>query len=185
MNRICWWLVDAVSLALEPSERDAVRGDFAESGEGGADALVDVLGLIVRRQAALWIAWRPWLALATLVVPLGLLLSLASRWWADGSAIYAWLYVNNWTSAYLDSPGSRLELARHGAELLLAFVTLACWSWTSGFVLGSLSRRAIWVSGSLFSLVLFGEFFIAAPQRSDQHTAVFSLTFYRVVFPLL
>src|SRR5580704_1382595 len=31
-----WWLVDAVSLMLESDERDAVRGDFAESNETAA-----------------------------------------------------------------------------------------------------------------------------------------------------
>jgi hypothetical protein len=185
MNRFCWRLADLVTRMLDPGERDVVRGDLEEAEATGAHALREVLGLAGRRQLLLWTDWRPWLALVALIVPLGMLLSLVSRSWAYGSAIYAWLYVNNWTWTYLDSPGSRLELARHGAEFLLAFVTLACWSWTSGFVLGSLSRRAIWVSGALFCLVLLGEFFIAAPQRPDQHTAVFSLTFYRVVFPLL
>jgi hypothetical protein len=184
MNRIWWWCADCASRVLERDEREAVRGDLEETAASGAQALREVLGLVVRRQAALWTDWRPWLALAALSVPLGLLLSLVSRSWAYGSAIYAWLYVNNWTWAYLESPGSRLEFARHGAEFLLAFLTLACWSWTSGFVLGSLSRRAIWVNGALFCVVLFGEF-IATPPRPDEHAAVFSLTFYRAVFPLL
>ena len=35
MTRIYWWLVDLLSRTLEPDERDAVRGDFAESGETG------------------------------------------------------------------------------------------------------------------------------------------------------
>lgn len=69
MTRICWWLVDVVSQLLEPNERDAVRGDLAESGETGGQALRGLLGLVVRRQAALWKDWRPWLALAGLVGP--------------------------------------------------------------------------------------------------------------------
>ena len=41
MTRLCWWLVETVSRVLEPDERNAVRGDFAESGEtgGGGAAL--------------------------------------------------------------------------------------------------------------------------------------------------
>jgi hypothetical protein len=33
-----WRLVDLVSRMLEPDERDAVRGDFAESRETGGQA---------------------------------------------------------------------------------------------------------------------------------------------------
>ncbi len=64
---------------LEPDEREAVRGDFAESGETSGQALRNVLGLVLRRQAALWKDWRPWLALVGLVAPLGVLLSLVAR----------------------------------------------------------------------------------------------------------
>ena len=78
MTRICWWLVDLVSRMLEPDERDAVRGDFTESGENGVQALGDVVGLVVRRQAALWNDWRPWAVLGGLIIPLGMLLSIVS-----------------------------------------------------------------------------------------------------------
>jgi hypothetical protein len=47
---------------LDSDERLAVRGDLEESGETGLQAVWDVLGLVVRRQAALWKDWRPWLA---------------------------------------------------------------------------------------------------------------------------
>jgi len=57
MNRILFWLVDSVSRCLEPNERDAVLGDFAESGNRPGRALRDLLGLIVRRRAALWGGW--------------------------------------------------------------------------------------------------------------------------------
>ena len=38
MNRIGWWLADQLSQSLEPSERDAVRGDQAELGTSGTQA---------------------------------------------------------------------------------------------------------------------------------------------------
>ena len=75
MIRVSWLFVDIVSRLLEPDEREFVRGDFAESGETGGRALRDLLGLVVRRQAALWKDWRSWLALLGLIVPIGLLLS--------------------------------------------------------------------------------------------------------------
>jgi hypothetical protein len=43
MTRICWWFVDLVSRMLDPDEREAVRGDFVESGESGGHALRGVL----------------------------------------------------------------------------------------------------------------------------------------------
>src|SRR5260370_23090728 len=95
MNRIFWGLVDISSRMLNPEEREVVRGDLAESGEKGSRALRDVLGLVVRRQAALWTDWRPWLTLVRLVVPLGVLLSIASKSTADGSAVYIWMYADN------------------------------------------------------------------------------------------
>lgn len=52
MIRLCWWLVDMVSQGLEPDERDDVRGDLAECGETAGQVLCQVLGLVVRRQAA-------------------------------------------------------------------------------------------------------------------------------------
>jgi len=67
MSELCWWLVDIVSRLLDPRERAVVRGDFAESGETCGQALRDVLGLVLRRQAAVWTDWRPWLALVGLV----------------------------------------------------------------------------------------------------------------------
>ncbi len=76
MTRVCWWLAEKLSRLLEPDERDAALGDFAESGIAGGSALIEVLGLIARRQAALWNDWRPWVALAGVVAPLGMLLSL-------------------------------------------------------------------------------------------------------------
>jgi hypothetical protein len=70
MTRLCWWLVDIASRILEPDERDAVQGDFAESGETGGQALRGLLGLLIRRHAALWKDWRPWLALVSLLAPM-------------------------------------------------------------------------------------------------------------------
>ena len=154
MTRICWWCVDLVSRMLEPGERDAVRGDFAESGETGGQALRGLLGLVLRRQIALWKDWRPWLALLGAVAPLGILLSLVSRRVADSSAVTSWLYLNNWDWTYVWNSGFRLDFARDVAFVLFGFLLLSCWSWTSGFVLGYLSRRAIWINGALFCLVL-------------------------------
>jgi hypothetical protein len=187
VTRACWRFVDLVSQLLAPDDRDAVCGDFTESGVSGGQALREVLGLIVRRQAVLWADWRPWLAIVGVVAPLGLLLSYVSRWWADNSAIAAWLYVNNWTWGYLESPGARGNLVAMSTGVLADYLALIGWSWTSGFVLGSLSRRTQWFTGTLFCLVVLGGTVgtTSTARAGLGNAAVFSVTFYRVVFPWL
>ncbi len=153
MTRICWWLVDVVSQLLEPNERDAVRGDLAESGETGGQALRGLLGLVVRRQAALWKDWRPWLALAGLVGPAGMLLFQFSISLSRTYDLYFWIIGNYRVidPAILEQTGLTVG---HGVALLVCHSFLwVSWSWTGGFVLGSLSRRTLWVNGALFCLV--------------------------------
>ena len=130
MTRVCWRLVDILSLMLHPGERDVVRGDLAESGAAGSQALRDVLGLVVRRQAAPWMHWRPWLTLVSLVVPLGMLLSVTSRSTADGSAIYFWMYANNWKWGDLGNAGFWHAFSETVALVFKGYSTLVCWSWT-------------------------------------------------------
>jgi hypothetical protein len=184
-TRFCWWLVDMASRWLEADERDAVCGDLAETRAGGGSALREVLGLVVRRQAALWIDLRPWFALVAVVVPLGWVLSHASRWLADSSAIYAFLYLNNWTWSFIEIPGARHDIVRLSTYFLLDSLALAGWSWTTGFVLGALSRRTLWVTAPLFCLVVMLGTLGATTTGRAGNSAVFSLPFYAVVFPRL
>lgn len=198
MSRICWWLVDILSLMLEPDEREAVRGDLTESSESGPKALRDVIGLVVRRQAILWTARRPWLALVFLVVPLGTLLCLVSRRIADKSAVYIWLYANNWDWAiFRGYPAFRHDFLQYAVAILIGFLTLFCWSWSSGLALGAVSRGSTPVNGVLFGLLLFLGELMGAPPRYLGHAlfyrardfsgnaAVFGHAFFRVVFPLI
>lgn len=182
MNKICWRLVDLFSRALEPTERVAVRGDLAESGETGGQALRGVLGLVVRRQAVLWKDWRPWLVLIILV-PLAMQLNLTSRRVADRSAITIWMYFNNWTWTYLASPGARFDLFENLFRTAIGYLTLMCMGCTTGFALGFLSSRTIWVNGVLFCLTL--AFLGPRQHHFGGHDAVFSLSFYNVIFPII
>jgi hypothetical protein len=75
MTRICWRLVDILSRMLDTDERQAVRGDLAESGHSIARAIRDVSDLVVRRQIGLWTVWQPWLALLGIACLAGVPLS--------------------------------------------------------------------------------------------------------------
>jgi hypothetical protein len=197
-----WWWVDIVSRMLDPGEREAVRGDLAESGETGSQALRGVLGLVLRRQAVLWTHWRPWLTLVGLVVPLGMLLSIVSRRMAGESAVYVWMYANNWKWGDIANAGFWHVFAESVALVFMRYLTLVCWSWTSGFVLGSVSRGIIRLNGVLLGLMLcFGgllgaplylEYFsqylhraFGLPSLPYPNDPVSALTFYRVMFPLI
>src|SRR5690349_5591237 len=128
MNQLWWWIVEPVSRFLEHDERDALLGDLAESRQTGPRAFLDVLDVVIRRQARLWITWRPWLYLLGLIVPVGMLLSILSRQTSDTSAIYLWMYVNNWDAALTQNPGFWRLFAETAGSVFLSYLILACWS---------------------------------------------------------
>lgn len=142
-------LLDILACCLEPAERDMVLGDIAESGEGIGAAMRDLLGLIVRRQASLWTFWRPWLALFGVSCLAGVPLSRI----AFGLNVE----LGQQLMAY-HKYGVHFETgltAHQDLAFLLCLVgALVVWSWTCEFVLGALSGRAVWLTWSVFYLVV-------------------------------
>ncbi len=149
MTRICWRLVDILSRLLDADERRAVCGDLAESEESIGRALRDVLGLIFRRQIGLWTEWQPWLALLGVACLAGVPLSrIAFRLNVDlGQQLMAYY-------TYGVHFGTLLTPQQDMAWLLCLAMALLLWSWTCGFVLGSLSGRAVWLTWSVFYLMV-------------------------------
>jgi hypothetical protein len=184
MTRITSGITDMAAQLLEPHEREAVRGDLAECGVGGWRACLEVIGLVARRQVALWAGWRPWLALLGVVVPLGILLSHASRWWADSSALDISLYLRIWEWSYLGYPGWRRDLFGVLVSIVLSGVALSAWSWTCGYMLASVSRRTVWIAALAFAVVLFLATFGTSTVARVGHDN-FAEHFYGVVFPRL
>jgi hypothetical protein len=178
-TRVGWWLVDVASRLLDEPEREVVHGDLAECGCHAGRALREVLGLVFRRQAALWFDWRPWLIVASVVLPIGLLLSHASRWWGITSGINAANYWVLWDFSYLAYPGWRRDVIRMAVWTGGAWIALIGWSWTSGFVLGRISGRTMWLTVAMFAVVIFAGTWgtVTAAQRSPnpslQYHAVF------------
>jgi hypothetical protein len=175
MTRVCWWLVDRLSLMLEPDERDAVRGDFAETGVGGAQALRETLGLVARRQALLWKDWRPWLALLGLVVPVGWMLTLRAFALSLSLAIPLWATLHFGLGYPALTTGEQILLWAGDSVLVPAL------SWTAGFVLGSLSRRTAWLHGALFCLLCL-LFNTHAAHYLQTQQMIFALVFEAVLF---
>lgn len=135
-----WSMVDVVAQLLERDEREAVCGDLAESGVSSGQALLDVLGLIVRRHILHWKSWRPWFAAFGLALP-GTLLLLGL------SFSISQAYQRMLDPVILEATGLKVA---PGLSLLLCQVALLVgWSWTCGFVMGSVSRRTVWVSVAL------------------------------------
>jgi hypothetical protein len=132
-------LADLVSQLLEPQEREVVQGDLLEGGEGAWQSLLGILGLVIRREAALWRNWRPWLAAFGLALPSSFLLMGFSLSVSRTYQHFVGVPLLHATGVAV-GPGFTLFLC----NVLL----LAAWSWTGGFVVGSVSRRTVWVSAA-------------------------------------
>jgi hypothetical protein len=127
---------------LPTDEREAVLGDLAEAGESGMRATAGVFGLVVRRQATLWLDWRPWLTLVGFVIPAALALHLIARWDAGLLAVEAFRKDLPWFARFLS----------------LTFATLACWSFLGGGVLRTIAPRTLIVQiSALLSVMIVAQ----------------------------
>jgi hypothetical protein len=140
MTANSWSLVEVAARLLEGDEREAVLGDLLETGGSGMRALLDVFGLAVRRKLVLWNDWRPWLASCGMALPGSLLLM-------GFSLSVSRSYQRLLHPTILNATGLTLG---PGLTLLLCNIfLLIAWSWTGGFVMGSISRRTVRVSAAL------------------------------------
>jgi len=139
INGIAWKLIGLVSEVLERDERDAVLGDLVEGDESGWRGLRDVFGLVFRRHGALWKNPQPWLAGFVVALPCSYLLMHVS---ISVTCTYERL-VNHRTYACWHT-------GHEGFALLLCHVMLLiAWSWAGGYIVGSVSRRTLWMSAGL------------------------------------
>jgi hypothetical protein len=133
MTVVLWCLVDAVSRFLNERDREVVLGDLAESGETPWQGFCGIASLLLRREAA---HWPSWMAALVLSVPGGLLL-------AGFSLTVSQAYNRTFFHA------SGLSAAPGHFLLLCNILILVAWRWSGATVLGSLSRRAVWLSAAL------------------------------------
>src|SRR5215472_11303129 len=105
ISRKSWPVVLWLSGFLDHAEREAVLGDLTEYGESGGRVITNVLGLVVRRQAAVLLDRRLWVAVTLVVLPVSYLLSAIAQTTAGEGAVYSWMYLNNWYWALTRNPG--------------------------------------------------------------------------------
>jgi hypothetical protein len=147
MTSTGWSFVEAAARLLAQDEREAVLGDLTEADENAWQGLLGVLGLVFRREAVLWKSWRPWLA--------GFGVALPGSFQLMGASVsVSWGYLTLRSPELLQK--SSLTLGSGSLVLLCQELLLIGWSWTGGFVVGSVSRRTLWASTVLcYSPCLF------------------------------
>lgn len=140
MNNITWPLIELFSKLLEQDEREVVLGDLLETNESAWRRFLDVFGLIFRRQGDLWKNPRPWFAGYIVTLPGSYLLMCASL---SVSCTYQRLVHHKVF-------GTKWPTGHEGYLLLLCHIfLLIAWSWSIGYIVGSISRRTIWASAAL------------------------------------
>lgn len=145
MTSPSWSLVEFAARPLDRDEREAVLGDSIETGESASRALFAILGLVIRRQILLWKSWRPWLSVFIIGVPCTVLLMGVSVSVTCTVDRLMGLKMSHWAPT-----------GHEGCALLLCHISLliAC-SWATGFTLGSLSSRTLWLNASLGMFLAF------------------------------
>ena len=163
-----WPVVIWLSRGLGQAERDAVLGDLAERNERVGRAIVDVFGLVVRRQAAVLSDLRLWVALAFLILPVSYLLSAIAQSAAGEGAVYSWMYLNNWDWALTRYPGFWYVLRETAMHFGIGCLALACCSWSAGLLIGRLPNAILRASRNAFFVLLAASQFGHAPIRMVQ-----------------
>jgi hypothetical protein len=137
MNTNVWPLLELSTRLLDPVEREVVLGDLEETHATTWRGLLDIFGLVVRRQAGLWRDPRPWVAGFVVALPSTYLLTTASF---SVTCTYQRL-VNHRVFV------GHFPTGHEGFPLLLChLLLLITWSWTAGYMIGSVSRRTLWAS---------------------------------------
>jgi hypothetical protein len=132
-----WAFVECIAQVLPPQEREWVLGDVTEAQESAWSGLCGVIGLVLRRQAEPWKTWRPWLAGFGVALPNSFLLM--------GMSLSVALSYMRLLCPEMLAQASLNKSSALGV-LLWQSLLLIGWSWTGGFVVGSVSKRTLWAS---------------------------------------
>jgi hypothetical protein len=137
MTTVARSLMEVAARLLERDEREVVLGDLAEAGASAWQGLLEILGLVIRREALVWSDCRPWVAAFGVSLPSSMLLMGVSL---SVSCTFERL-------AGLEVFAPCAPTGQEDFPLLLCHIALlTIWAWTGGFVVGFVSRRTLWVS---------------------------------------
>lgn len=155
---------------------------------------------MARRQAAVLLDLRLWLAVAFVALPISYLLSAIAQTTAGEGAAYSWMYLNNWDWTLTRNPGFWYVLRETATNLGLACLAVACWSWSGGFLIGRLPHAILRICRNAFVVLLAASQLSDAPTRfihlwmslhglplrpslPDTNAPVTANVFYHVFFP--
>lgn len=148
-----WRVIEWLTGSLAEEEREAVLGDLQESQSAGFPALMGVTGLVLRRQMQAWKSWRPYLALFGIALPMAFLLADFARIVARTSELYGWI-ASNYAVMDLEVLEETGFTLRRGSLVCGTYLLLmVIWSWTGGFALAAISRRAFWGNAAVVCAV--------------------------------
>lgn len=124
--------LEIFGLLLPSDDREVILGDLEEQKQPGWIRLFVILGFAIRQQAEFWRNWHPWVVGGAVIPATLLLLGASFRLSLDFRGLFH---------------GDSFRMS-----LLYQAALMVAWAWTSGFVIGSLSRRTGWVSPLLFTI---------------------------------
>lgn len=127
--------IEIMARLLHPDDREVVLGDLAEQKQSGWSGFWAVLGFVIRQQAEYWRSWHSWIVGGAVIPATLLLLGASFRFSLDIRDL--------WQGGDLRAP------------LIYQTALLIIWAWTSGFAIGTLSRRTGWMSPLLFTIPCF------------------------------
>lgn len=131
MTDLAWRIVEVLALQLAPAEREAALGDLIETRTTAWCGMREISGLVARRQLQLLGNWRPWVAVFGLALPTSFVLMGTSVSVSSTFRCMRWQVV----------------AAHDGLKFLFIAFLLASASWSAGFVVSSISRKTLWMSG--------------------------------------
>jgi hypothetical protein len=131
MPDLGWRLVEVLALQLTPADREAALGDLMETRTTAWCAIREITGLVARRQLQSLRDWPPWVAVFGLALPASFVLMGTSV------SVSSTIQAMRWQ-----------VLAAHDVlKFLSVALLLASASWSAGFVVSSISRKTLWMSG--------------------------------------
>jgi hypothetical protein len=137
MNASAWPWLELSTKLLDPEEREVVLGDLVETHATAWRGLLDIFSLVLHRQAGFWRNPRPWVAAFFVALPSSNLLMTASFsvTCTYQRLVHHRVFIGHWPTGH------------EGFPLLLCHILLLiAWSWTAGYMIGSVSRRTLWAS---------------------------------------